>query len=181
MNASAPIYQEQQAYRTLPPFTMLSVVGVLFGWFLIIWCAVLGRPLGDLLVPPWLALAIGLPLGILLPISYYRLKMVTEVYPDRVAVKNGLSSGINIPISTVADVQKRSDNILGDYNVRNVGTVLSTRTAYTVATNNGVELTLDDGRQILIGSEDPDSLETSILSSWRVVRPEKLIAREGES
>lgn len=173
MNSSAPIYREQQAYRSLPPFTLLSVVGTLFGWFLIIWCAVLGRPLGDLQVPTWLALAIGLPLAILLPIAYFRLKMVTEVYHDRVIVNNGLASGVNIPIATIADVQTRGDNILDDYNVRNVGTVLSTRVAYTVGTNNGVEITLGDGRQILLGSEDPEILASSILSSWRGTLPEK--------
>ncbi len=181
MNSSVPIYQEQQAYRTLPPFTLLSIVGTLFGWFLVVWCAVLGRPLGNLSVPPWLALAIGLPLGILLPLGYFRLKMITEVYRDRVAIKNGLSSGINIPIAIIANVQKRDDNIMGDYNVRNVGSILSTRVAYTVATNNGVELTLDDGRQILIGSEDPNGLATSILDSWRVAHPEALEVGEAES
>ena len=181
MNSVVPIYQEQQAYRVLPPFTLLSIVGTLFGWFLVIWCAVLGRSLGNLSVPPWLALAIGLPLGILLPLGYFRLKMVTEVYQDRIAIKNGLSSGITIPFSAIADVRKRDDNIMSDYNVRNVGSILSTRIAYTVATNNGVELILDDGRQIFIGSEDPNGLITSILDSWRVARPDVVAVEEFES
>ena len=73
MSDSHPLYTETQPYRDLPPFTLLVIAGALFGWFLVVWVAALGRPLGALALPPWLALAIGLPLGILLPLAYARL------------------------------------------------------------------------------------------------------------
>jgi hypothetical protein len=171
MNNAAPIYTETQLYRELPPFTLLVVVGTLFGWFLIIWAGVLGRPLGALDLPLWLAGAIGLPLGVLLPIAYARLHMLTEVYPDRIYVNNGMSSRMNFPLADVAAVEVRSDDIRSDYNVRNVGAVRSTRVAYIVTSDKGVQMTLDDGRWYLIGSKRPEELEAAILAAWRAARP----------
>jgi hypothetical protein len=167
------VYSEEQPYRELPPFTLLAVVGALFGWFLIIWVGVLNRPLGALDLPTWLAGVIGLPLGVLLPIAYARLRMTTAVYSNRVVVNNGMSGGVALPLADVAAVEVRTDDIRGDYNVRNVGNVRQTRIAYTVATDNGVQLTLDDGRQFLIGSKRPEALGAAVLSAWRVVRPER--------
>ena len=31
-----PLYREVQRYRDLPPFTLLVVVGALFGWLLVV-------------------------------------------------------------------------------------------------------------------------------------------------
>jgi hypothetical protein len=173
MNAATPTYREIQPYRELPPFTLLAAVGTLFGWFLIIWVGILNRPLGALDMPAWLAGAIGLPLGVLLPIAYMRLNMLTEVYPDRVYINNGLSGRMAFPLAGVAGVEVRTDDIRGDYNVRNVGNVRQTRIAYTVSSDSGVELTLDDGRRFLIGSRQPEALGAAVLAAWRAARPER--------
>ncbi len=166
-----PIYREVQYYRELPPFTLLTVVGTLFGWFLIVWAVVLGRPLGALTVPPLLALALGLPLGVLLPLAYSRLRMVTEVYPDRVMINNGMSGRLSFPLAEVTAVDVRDEDIHGDYNVRNVASERVTRTAYTVGANAGIQLTLPDGRQFLIGSKQPQPFAAAVLAAWRAARP----------
>jgi hypothetical protein len=176
MKTGDVVYSEVQPYRELPPFTLLTAVGTLFGWFLIIWVGVLNRPLGALDMPAWLAGAIGLPLGVLLPIAYARLNMLTEVYPDHVYVNNGLSGRVTFPLAAVAGVDVRTDDIRGDYNVRNVGNVRETRIAYTVSSDSGVELTLDDGRRFLIGSKQPEALAAAVLKAWWAVRPERPIA-----
>lgn len=175
MESSEPIFSEVQLYRELPPFTLLVVVGALFGWFLVIWVVALGRPLGALALPPWLALAIGLPLGILLPLAFARLRMVTSVFADRVEVINGMSSRAVFRLVDVADVEVRTDDIRDDYNIRNVGAVRTTRIAYTVTTTNGVQLMLADGRYFLIGSKQPAALGAAIAGVWQAVRPEAAV------
>lgn len=172
MNNSRILYREIQFYRELPPFTLMTVVGALFGWFLVLWVVVLGRTLGALTLPPWLALVIGLPLGILLPLAYARMRMLTEVYPDRVLVHNGMTGRIVFPFTDIAALEVRTDNIHDDYNVRNVGTVRTTRIAYTVSSDEGAELLLDDGRQFLIGSKQPEALTETLLAAWQAIRPE---------
>lgn len=171
MNSPTAVYREEQLYRELPPFTLLAVVGTLFGWFLIIWVVIMGRSLGDLALPTWLALAIGLPLAILLPLVYSRLRMITEVYPDRVSVVNGMAARISLPMADIAEVEIRDDDINDDYNVRNVGAIRNTRIAFTVASNNGVQLSMADGRQFHIGSKDPSALFEAINSGWNVGSP----------
>ena len=172
MKSSGPVYREVQYYRELPPFTLLTVVGVLFGWFLIIWVGVMGHPLGKLVMPTWLALAIGLPLGVLMPLVYARLKMVTEVFKDRLVVTNGMSARASLPFAKIANVEVRTDNIHEDFNIRNVGTLSATRLAYTVTTENGVQLTMEDGRQFLIGSKDPNALNEAISNTRQYSQPE---------
>lgn len=172
MSNAHPLYSEVQYYRELPPFTLLTVVGALFGWFLMIWAVALGRPLGALAVPPWLALVIGLPLGVLLPLAYSRLRMVTEVYPDRLVVNNGMSGRVSLPLAQMTAVELRGDDIRGDYNVRNVPSERVTRLAHTVASDAGVQVTLPDGRQFLIGSKQPEPFAAAVLAAWRAARPE---------
>ncbi len=179
MDPNAPLYREVQPYRELPPFVLLVVVGTLFGWLLIAWVAVLGRPLGALDLPVWLSLAIGLPLGILLPIAYGRMTMVTEVYPDRVVVNNGMSSHKELPFAHVVAVQTRSDNIHGDYNDRLFGATAGSHTAHTVTSDQGVELTMDNGGRFLIGSKDPDGLGSAVLRAWQAVHPKPAVGEVG--
>lgn len=165
------LYREIQRYRELPPFTLLVVAGTLFGWALVFWSGLMGRPIGRTVLPPAVALAFGLPLGLLLPLAYARLQMTTEVFADRLVVRNGMSSAVVLPWSRVVDVAVRTDDIRGDYNVRNIGAVANTRTAYTVDSSRGVQLELDDGRLILIGSKEPEALGAAVAGAWRAARP----------
>lgn len=162
---TAPLYREVQRYRDLPPFTLLVVVGTLFGWLLVVWVGLLGRPLGQMTLPTWLALAIGLPLGIILPLAYGRLAMTTEVFADRLVVVNGMSARVNLRHADVAAVTVRTDDIRGDYNQRNIGEVSNTRIAYVVAASQGVQLEMRDSRLILIGSNDPAALAAALAAA----------------
>jgi hypothetical protein len=166
-SSTSPTFREEQYYRALPPFRLLTVVSTLFGWFLIVWVVGLGRPLGALAMPTWLALVLGLGFGVVPLLVYGRLRMLTEVYSDHVAVVNGLSSRVRLPLDDVTDVVVRTDDIRDDYNVRNIGRLTTTRTAFTVTTANGVQLTLRDGRHFLIGSLRPEELGAAISAVWR--------------
>ena len=161
----SPLYREVQRYRDLPPFTLLVVVGALFGWLLVVWVGLMGRPLGQMTLPTWLALAIGLPLGIVLPLAYGRLAMTTEVFADRLVVVNGMSARVNLRHSDVAAVTVRTDDIRGDYNQRNIGEVNNTRVAYLVSASQGVLLEMRDGSLILIGSNDPAALAAALATA----------------
>ena len=161
----SPLYREVQRYRDLPPFTLLVVVGTLFGWLLVVWVGLMGRPLGQMTLPTWLALAIGLPLGVVLPLAYGRLAMTTEVFADRLVVVNGMSARVNLRHADVTAVTVRTDDIRGDYNQRNIGEFSNTRIAYVVSASQGVQLEMRDGRLILIGSNDPAALAAALAAA----------------
>jgi hypothetical protein len=168
---TAPLYREVQYYRHLPPFTLLTAVGTVFGWALVVWVGLMGRAIGAMTLPPWLALAIGLPLGVLLPLAYWRLKMVTEVLADRLVLHTGLTGRVVLPYDQVVRVETRREGVHDDYNPRNIGVVRQTRTAYTVLSNDGVELTYRDGRMFLVGSTAPDELTAAVAAAWRAAQP----------
>ena len=160
------LYREVQPYRELPPFTLLVVVGTLLGWVLVLWVGLMGRPLGQMTLPPVVALAIGLPLGLVLPLAWLRMTMVTEVHADRFRVNNGMSGRVILPYSDIVAVTVRKDDIRGDYNQRNIGEVNNTRIAYTVSSSQGVQIELRDNRLILVGSKEPDALGAALSAAW---------------
>lgn len=81
---------------------------------------------------------------------------------------------MDFPLSNVTAVDIRTDNIREDYNNRTLGTDRVSRMAYMVTTDNGVQLSMADGRQSLIGSLTPEQLHAAILSQWRPEqRPER--------
>lgn len=161
-----PLYREVQPYRELPPFTLLVAAGTLFGWALVVWTGLLGRSIGEMQLSRPLALAIGLPLAILLPLAYTRLTMVTEVHADRLVVKNGLSSRVVVPYANIMAVTLRTDDIRGDYSQRHIGEVSNTRTAYTVGSSKGVQVEMGDTRLILVGSKEPEALSAALSAAW---------------
>ena len=160
------LYREVQPYRELPPFTLLVVVGTLLGWVLVVWVGLMDRPLGQMTLPPMVALGIGLPLGLVLPLAWLRMTMVTEVHADRFRVNNGMSGRVDLPYSDIVAVTVRKDDIRGDYNQRNIGEVSNTRVAYTVSSSQGVQIELRDSRLILVGSKEPDALGAALSAAW---------------
>ncbi|MFO7663037.1 MAG: hypothetical protein R6X18_10645 [Chloroflexota bacterium] len=168
------LYREVQRYSELPPFTLLAAVGMLFGWFLIVWIVALGRPLGALDLPPAVALGIGLPLGLLLPLAYARMQMVIEVHPDRVRMITWPSGKLDFLLTEVTEVSVREDRIRDDYDHRRIGIAEHTHTAYTVTTDKGVQLVLTDGRRILIGSKTPGEFGVAVTAAWQAVHESSL-------
>lgn len=155
-------YREVQPYRELPPAVFLVVLSAAAGWALLIWVVFLGRPLGNAVLPTWLALVLGLGFGVVLPLLLWRLQMVTEVTPSVVSLQTGLGPRTLFPIDQITAVDVRVDDIRSDYSNRNVGVTENTRTAYVVNGHQGAQLTMRDGRLILIGSKTPEELAAAV-------------------
>lgn len=161
------LYSEVQPYRELPPVIMLTVVSALSGWGLLIWTVLLGRPLGALEVPTWLGIVLGLGFGLALPALFLSIRMLTEVFPDRVRIDTGMTGTHTFAYEDVTAVEMRTKDLRDDYSNRNVGVKDNTRVAYSVNSLQGTQLTLADGRFILIGSLKPEELTTAIDSAWQ--------------
>ena len=161
---------EVQPYRELPPVRLLTVVSALFGWGLFIWTVVLGRPLGHLEVPLWLGVLLGFGFGVVLPALFLWARMTTRVYADRICINTGLAGSLTFAYRDIAAVEMRTQDLRADYSNRNVGTKDNTRTAYAVHSLQGTQLTLEDGRFILIGSKNPEELSSAIDSAWQAAK-----------
>lgn len=168
MNDNLPaVYREEQYYRDNPPFLLLAAVAAILGWALLIWNGLLARPIGLVELPSWLAIGLGLLLGVGLPVLFWRLKMVTTVQPDKITVNTGAAGTLNFPFAEITAIEGRVDDIRGDYSNRNVGRENNTRVAYVVNSQQGLQLTLADGRLILIGSQEVEQLTEAALGAWQ--------------
>lgn len=169
MSDEKVLFNEVQRYRELPPVVVISLASALIGWGLLIWTVLLGRPLGALELPRWFAIVFGLALGVVGPVMFLRARMVTQVTADRVLLNSGLSGNHAFALRDVVAVDLRASDLRGDYSNRNVGTKDNTRVAYAVGALQGAQLTMRDGRFILIGSKVPEELTQAIDTAWQAI------------
>ncbi|MEZ4518089.1 MAG: DUF6141 family protein [Chloroflexota bacterium] len=170
-NSQSPdtvLYHETQPYRELPPVLLLVVVSAIAGWGLLIWTVIMGRPLGQLELPTWLGIVLGLGFGVAIPALFLWTRMETFVYPDRVTINTGLSGKHTFDYDHVVAVEMRDSNLRDDYSNRTVGTKENTRIAYAVNSLQGTQLILGDGQFVLIGSKKPEELTKAIDAAWQV-------------
>ena len=164
MNGQA-LFREVQRWRDVW-WVMVLVFGLAaLQWWVFFMQIIRGIPVGnnpgsDLLVfLTWLIFGVGFPL------FFLWLHMVVEVIPGVVIVRYRPFVNRRIPIGQIARVEPRVYRPLGEFGgwgIRGWGG----RVAYNVSGDTGVELTLADGRQILIGTQRAADLAGAIYKVW---------------
>lgn len=157
------LFREVQRFRHVP-----WVMALVFGLAAVPWWGfwqqiVRGVPFGNNPGPDLLVILIWLAFGIGLPLFFWQLKLVVEVTPDAVVIRYAPFVNRIIPRATIAHAGTRRYRPLrefGGWGVRGWGG----RIAYNVSGNEGAELTLTDGRVVLIGSRQAAALIQAIRS-----------------
>ncbi len=165
MNPSPFLFREVQRWRDV-----WWVMALVFGlaalqWWIFFSQIVRGAPVGNNPGSDGLVVAIWLIFGIGFPLFFLWLHMVVEVGPDAVIVRYRPFANRRIPIDEIAGVEPRIYHPLGEFGgwgIRGWGG----RVAYNVSGNTGVELTLADGRHIMIGSQRAADLAGAIYKVW---------------
>lgn len=154
------IFHEEQRFRQW--WVWLMVYGVAaIQWWGFIQQIVVGIPWGNNPGPDWMMWLFWVLFGIGLPVFFHILKLTVEVTPEQIFVGYRPLTKRIIPLSDVAAVEARTYKAIreyGGYGLR--GT--RRNTAYNVSGNRGVELTLRDGRQVMIGSQRAAELALAI-------------------
>ena len=116
------------------------------GWWSFIQQIIFGRSFGSNPAPDWGVWLLWLAIGLGLPLLFGRMILVLEVTRGEVAVRF------------------RGPRIQRGDGVRRLGIKM----AYNVGGNRGVDLTLRDGRGIMLGSQRPDELAEAIETQRRI-------------
>jgi hypothetical protein len=116
------------------------------------------------------AVGLALPLMALLPAWFYAVKLVTEVTDEELIVRFRLLwPERRFPLRGIRSAKAIDYRPVRDYGGWGVRWGFRGR-AYNVSGNRGVELELDDGSRVLIGSQRPEELANAIAARKSLLR-----------
>ena len=156
-------FREEQVFRQWWIWLLIGLVAAL-QWWGFVQQIVLGQPWGDNPAPDWMMVLLWLLIGIGLPLFFVYLKLVITVTDEAIVIHYRPLTRRTIQIADVAHVEARTYSPLREYGgwgIRGMGS----KRAYNVSGDRGVELTLEDGRKVLIGSQRADALADAIAAA----------------
>lgn len=155
------IFREVQRWRDVW-WVMVLVFGLAaLQWWIFFVQIIRGVPVGNNPGSDTLVVIIWLIFGIGFPAFFLWLHMVVEVIPGVVIICYRPFANRRIPAEQIIRVESLTYSPMREFagwGVRGWGG----RIAYNVSGNTGVELTLVDGRRVLIGSQRPDEMAGAI-------------------
>jgi hypothetical protein len=155
-------FRETQRFKQWWIWLPLLFVAVLM-WYGAIQQIILGKPWGDRPPPTGVLVSFWIIFGIILPLVFWAIKMVTEVRDDLIHIRFFWSKKILYrELEKWEVVTYRPIREYGGWGIRFAG---KRGTAYTVSGNRGVQLVLTNGKKILIGSQLPNELARAIESA----------------
>ena len=162
MKATHPLlFREVQRFRDVW-WVMALVFGVAaLQWYIFLGQIVVGAPVGNNPASDGVVLFVWLLAGVGLPVLFLLLRLEVEVSPNAVTIRFAPLFIRVIDQREIAGAEPVTYRPLGEFGgwgVRGWGA----RVAYNVRGNQGVELTLRDGRRVLIGTRRAAELAAAI-------------------
>lgn len=156
-----PVYHEKQSFRQVW-WVMLLLFGVaVLMWWGFIQQIVFGRPWGTNPAPDWMMWLLLLLIGIGFPILFWNMCLIIEVHSDHMQLRYTPFYQRSIQWSEINSISALAYTPIrqyGGWGIRGSGR----RRAYSIKGNQGVELILEDGSSVLIGSQESQELAVAI-------------------
>ena len=169
-----PIYHEEQRFRQWWVW-VLVVAPAALAWWPFIQQIIGGEPVGQNPAPDWVVWLLWLFIGLGLPFLFGLLCLVVEVTDAEVLIRYRPFSRRVIALADIQQVQARQYNAVKEYGGWGVKGWSKDKMAYNVSGDWGAELTLKDGRRVMLGSQRADELAAAIEAELRgsaATRPE---------
>ncbi|MBX3069247.1 MAG: PH domain-containing protein [Thermomicrobiales bacterium] len=155
-----PHFQERQ-YTRQPWILLLVGLIALLNWATFVQQILRGKPVGENPMSDWGVWVLALLLGLGLPALILWMHVETTVEPDRLIVAVVPFTRRVIQPADIARFRVRESKPIrefGGWGIRGLG---GSR-AYLMSGNTGVQIDLNDGRTLYIGSSRPGELESAI-------------------
>lgn len=141
-------------------------VPVVFSWYGAYQQLFLRKPFGNNPAPDWMMLVLLLVLGVLFPLFFYSLKMITEVRKDGLYVRFHPFhfSFRSFPIKTIQSYEVMTYRPIRDYGGWGIRYGLK-GIAYNAKGNRGVLFEFAEGskvKKLMIGSQVPETLSEAV-------------------
>lgn len=160
------VFREVQKFHQLWLLLIIGLVA-LVGWIGFIQQIIFGNDFGDNPAPDVVIIILWLGLGILFPLFWYNLGLTTEVTSTTLTLRFKPLLTRHIALSEIKTFEACTYRPLWEYGGWGIRWAGPKRMAYNVSGNRGVQLELNDGRRILVGSQQPEALEQAIASQRR--------------
>lgn len=163
MSAQAQTEFSETQYMRDQRWIMLIVVGIaLLVWWGFIEQIILDKTWGNNPEPDWIVWITWLIFGIAFPIFFYKLKLTITLYPEYIDINYNPLTKRQIAYDQIAQAKATEYSPIKEYAGWGVKGWSSQKMAYNVKGNQGVELTLQDGRIVMLGSQKATALELAI-------------------
>lgn len=159
----SPVFKEVQRFRQVWIW-VLVLVPVVISWWAFYKQVVVGDPFGSRPGPDWLVWTLFIVFGIGFPLLFYSLRLVTEVWHDRVRVALKPFHSRVIKLEEIESVEAREYRPVVEYGGWGYRISPKNGVAYNVYGKTGVQLVLTDDRKVLIGSQRSEELARAINS-----------------
>lgn len=156
-------YYEEQPMRQWWLLLLIGGIAAL-QWWGFIQQVLLGRPWGNKPTSNGMMVILWLLIGIGLPISMLYVCLIITVTTEAVHIRYRPFMKRSIPLANITNVDARTYSPLREYGgwgLRGWGK----RKAYNVSGDRGVDLSLQDGSTVMIGSQRADELAQAIVSA----------------
>ncbi len=163
MSAQAQIEFTETQYMREQRWIMLIIIGIaLLMWWGFIEQIIFGKPWGNNPGPDWIIWSTWLIFGIGFPIFFYKLKLIITLYPEYIDINYKPLTQRKIPYDEIAQAKATEYSPIKEYAGWGVKGWSNQKMAYNVKGNQGVELTLQDGRIVMLGSQKATALKLAI-------------------
>jgi hypothetical protein len=165
--AKLDTFREEQRMNSVWWVMLIVYAVTALIWWSFISQIILGEPWGSNPAPDWMMWLLWLGIGIGLPIFFNMMRLIVEVGPAGVRIRYAPILTRLIPFTEISLVEARKYKPIREYGGWGIRGWSSKDVAYNVKGDQGVELTLFDGRKIMIGSQKSESLAKAITDSMR--------------
>ena len=167
MNESFAIFREVQRFRQWWVWLLLVfVMGI--AWYGAVQQIVLKKPFGSNPAPDAIMIMIWAIFGVLFPLLFFSLRLVTEVRYDGLYIRFFPLQFHEHKISfgEIKKYEIRTYSALKEYGGYGIRYGKNGK-AYNVSGNRGVQLEFQDGKRLLIGSQKPEEFVSALSSVVR--------------
>ncbi|GIV14867.1 MAG: hypothetical protein KatS3mg022_0302 [Armatimonadota bacterium] len=162
MDEQFALFHEEQRF-TQWWFWLLILVCISPTWYIWWRYLLVRRTSGADVVADWVVWLVWLGVGVVLPVLFASMRLVTQVRHDGVYIRFVPFHWrwVRIPAEQIQEVRARTYNALLEYGGWGIRYGVQGK-AYIVSGNRGVDLELANGRTLLIGSQRAEELEKAI-------------------
>lgn len=162
MEEQIALFHEEQRFTQWWVW-LIILVGVSPAWYIWWRHLLVRRTSGADAVADWVVWLVWLGVGVVLPVLFASMRLVTQVRYDGVYIRFVPFHWrwVKIPAERIQEAHARTYNALLEYGGWGIRYGARGK-AYNVSGNRGVELQFADGRTLLIGSQRAEELEKAI-------------------